>query len=684
MNSNPRYLTKSRFKLACNCPTKVYYSGKKDYPDQKQNNDFLQQLADGGYQVGKLAEYKFPGGVGIETLSYDEAIKLTNEALTQDKCIIYEAAFKYQNLFIRADVIVKNGNHIELYEVKAKSYSEDDLEFTGKKNESINSAWKEYIYDVAFQKYVVTKAFPDSHVNAYLTLINKDHACTIEGLHQNFKINKEELKRINSQGEEEIRIKRFISVKDGLKASELDTDILINKNVDEVIRKIWEGEFKIDFNQLNLNEKTFEEAVKFLAENYNSDKKLKPQVASRCGKCEFKAKDNDLENGKKDGMHECLREAWAVSENDLKHATIFELWKGQMGNGAGQKIKNWLDERKYWLKDLNREDVAPKKDLESARGLSPTDRRELQIDYNKNERQDSYIDKEGLKEEFAQFEYPLHFIDFETIGTAIPFHKGRRPYEAIAFQFSHHTVSETGEVIHANEWINIEQGAFPNFNFLRALKDAVGTKGTIFRYSHHENSILNSIKQQLGNSKETDKEELIEFIQLITQEKDENKKSIAGERNMVDLLELLKKYYYHPMMKGSNSIKVVLPAVLNDSAFLKEKYSEANYLGRNFKNKQWFVIDEKTNLAKDPYKLLPPIENSMGVFEIDDDAEEDFSDGKQINSGGPAMMAYAEMQFSETTIEKQQAIKNALLRYCELDTLAMVMIWEHWRSLLEE
>ncbi len=679
----PRYLTKSRFKLACNCPTKLYYSRKKDYPDQKQNNDFLQQLADGGYQVGKLAEYKFPGGVGIETLSYDEAIKLTNEALTQDKCIIYEAAFKYQNLFIRADVIVKNGNHIELYEVKAKSYSEDDLEFTGKKKESISSAWKEYIYDVAFQKYVVTKAFPDFHVNAYLTLINKDHACTIDALHQNFKINKEELKRINSQGQEEIRIKRFISVKDGLKASELDTDILINKNVDDIIRKIWEGEFKIDFNQADLNEKTFEEAVKFLAENYSSDKKLKSQIASRCGKCEFRAKENDLENGKKDGMHECLREAWAVSENDLKQANIFELWKGQMSS-SGTKIKSWLENKKYWLKQLIQNDFVPNNYKETEKGLSATERRTLQISYSKEIEKHSYLDLDGLKEAYAQFEYPLHFIDFETIGTAIPFHKGRRPYEAIAFQFSHHTVSETGEVIHANEWINIEQGAFPNFNFVRALKDSVGIKGTIFRYSHHENSILNNIKEQLGNSKETDKEELIAFIQLITQDKDENKKNIAGERNMVDLLELVKKYYYHPMMKGSNSIKVVLPAVLNDSAFLKEKYSEANYLGRNFKNKQWFVIDEKTNLAKDPYKLLPPIENSMGEIEIDDDAEEDFSDGKQINSGGPAMMAYAEMQFSETTIEKQQAIKNALLRYCELDTLAMVMIWEHWRSLVRE
>ena len=47
-----RYLTKSRFKLAVECPTKLFYTGKpKIYRDTKQEDSFLQMLAEGGYQV---------------------------------------------------------------------------------------------------------------------------------------------------------------------------------------------------------------------------------------------------------------------------------------------------------------------------------------------------------------------------------------------------------------------------------------------------------------------------------------------------------------------------------------------------------------------------------------------------------------------------------------------------------
>ena len=54
LNPNPRYLTKSRFKLALECPTKLYYTQKKDYLDKKLDDEFLQALAKGGYQVGEL------------------------------------------------------------------------------------------------------------------------------------------------------------------------------------------------------------------------------------------------------------------------------------------------------------------------------------------------------------------------------------------------------------------------------------------------------------------------------------------------------------------------------------------------------------------------------------------------------------------------------------------------------
>jgi hypothetical protein len=53
-----------------------------------------------------------------------------------------------------------------------------------------------------------------------------------------------------------------------------------------------------------------------------------------------------------------------------------------------------------------------------------------------------------------------------------------------------------------------------------------------------------------------------------------------------------------------------------------------------------------------------------------------------IKEGGTAMLAYAKMQFCEMTEEERQSIIAGLLKYCELDTLAMVMIWEHWKSLM--
>ena len=56
----PRYLTKSKFKLAIECPTKLYYAGKKEYYNNKSEDDWMQELARGGIQVGILAKKYFP------------------------------------------------------------------------------------------------------------------------------------------------------------------------------------------------------------------------------------------------------------------------------------------------------------------------------------------------------------------------------------------------------------------------------------------------------------------------------------------------------------------------------------------------------------------------------------------------------------------------------------------------
>ena len=186
----PRYLTKSRYKLAMECPTKLYYMGKSEYANQKIDDTFLEALAYGGFQVGELAKCYFPGGYDIKTLDYNEALSQTNELLKNDHVIIYEAAVRFESLFIRVDILIKDKNHIELVEVKAKSVDTDSEEAFLNKNGSIASSWKPYLEDVAFQKHVIRSAFPECTVSAYLMMANKNALCPADGLNQKFKITK--------------------------------------------------------------------------------------------------------------------------------------------------------------------------------------------------------------------------------------------------------------------------------------------------------------------------------------------------------------------------------------------------------------------------------------------------------------------------------------------------------------
>src|ERR1700694_4616038 len=119
----PKYLTKSRFKLALECSTKLYYNENKEYGNQSLDDPFLAELAKGGFQVGALARLYFPGGVLLEKGKHEELHQKTIELLSADNIIIYEAAFLIDNWFIRADIVEKKGNELNLIEVKAKSYS---------------------------------------------------------------------------------------------------------------------------------------------------------------------------------------------------------------------------------------------------------------------------------------------------------------------------------------------------------------------------------------------------------------------------------------------------------------------------------------------------------------------------------------------------------------------------------
>lgn len=59
------------------------------------------------------------------------------------------------------------------------------------------------------------------------------------------------------------------------------------------------------------------------------------------------------------------------------------------------------------------------------------------------------------------------------------------------------------------------------------------------------------------------------------------------------------------------------------------------------------------------------------------------SEEDEIREGGATMTAYARIQFEDMTDYERAEIKKALLKYCELDTFAMVMIYEGWLDIIK-
>jgi hypothetical protein len=650
-----RVLSKSRFKLGLECPNKLYYTRKKEYTDTKVSDTFLEALAQGGFQVEELARMHFPNGILIEGNDWDYELlwNQTQELLKQENVIIYEAAFLVDGLFIRTDILVKKGNNIELIEVKSKSFTPDDeYLFVGKRRGMV-SAWKPYLFDIAFQKHVMQLCFPQWNIQSFLMMADKSKKASINGLNQLFRISNKEGNRTG--------ITKKVTALD-----ETGDSVLGRKNITQIVADIESNKFKYH------DSLTFQESIAFLKEHYISDIYANWSTSfSSCKNCEYTCTKEEEQQGLKSGFKECFVKQHKWIDTDFNTPNIFDVYFFSKGNKL-------FEEGIYFKNELTEESLGLKQEAEK---LTTSHRQWLQIEKEVHNDTSIYVDKDGLKAEINSWTFPLHFIDFETSTVALPFNKGLKPYEQIAFQFSHHIYYEDGRIEHANEYINNKAGFFPNFEFLRALKKALeNDNGSIFKYSHHENTILNAIYIQLFNSNEVDKEELMSFIQSISHSKGGSAIKWKGERDMVDLWEVEKHYYYNPLTNGSNSIKAVLPAALSSSVYLQDKYSQPihqiNVTSKNFTdNHIWLEIDNRT--VKSPYKMLPSVFQDWS----EDQIENALSEIEDIANGGAALTAYGKLQYTDMDQVEIDAITSALLKYCELDTLAMVMIYEHFREI---
>ena len=216
-------------------------------------------------------------------------------------------------------------------------------------------------------------------------------------------------------------------------------------------------------------------------------------------------------------------EFWDHCTKDMPEFWIYNI------NAIGQ---NQLDE----LADMDIQDIG---DIPATFPLSQIQDR-IRVSVTN---QQEYISKD-LKVELNDVKYPIHFLDFETIGLALPRYADTRPYQTIPFQWSDHILYENGKLDHREYLCNEDKD--PREEFTQTLLNALGTEGSIVIYTSYETGVLNSIIEHFPRYADQLQSVINRFI---------------------DLYAIIRRHYYHPKFYGSFSLKYVLPALVPEMSY---------------------------------------------------------------------------------------------------------------------
>jgi len=205
------------------------------------------------------------------------------------------------------------------------------------------------------------------------------------------------------------------------------------------------------------------------------------------------------------------------------------------------------------------------------------------------------IDKPAIREFINTLKYPLYFLDFETFNPAVPLYDYSKPYQQIVFQYSLHILDKPGGQLQHKEFLAQPTGD-PRIPMIEQLINEIGTHGDIVVYNKgFETGRLNEIARDFPKYEPAIQNILARIVDLMT--------------------PFQQKLYYTPEMKGSYSIKYVLPALVPGFSY----------------------------------------------------------DNLEINNGGDASLAFANLldEKDQQVIDKT---RHNLLEYCKLDTIAMVEV----------
>lgn len=205
------------------------------------------------------------------------------------------------------------------------------------------------------------------------------------------------------------------------------------------------------------------------------------------------------------------------------------------------------------------------------------------------------IDEKDIDGFLKKLKGPLHFLDFETFNPAVPLYDNSRPYQKITFQYSLHIQDRKKGAPRHCEFL-AETGSDPRKPFIeKLLADTQGAGDVLVYNQAFEIGCLNDLARTFPK-----------YAKAI-------KGLIARIKDL--MVPFQSKHYYVPEMRGSYSIKAVLPALVPSMSY--------------------------ENLA--------------------------------IKDGGMASSTFEQLP-NETAPAKIAKTRKALLDYCKMDTLAMVEV----------
>ncbi|MBN1825370.1 MAG: DUF2779 domain-containing protein [Candidatus Eisenbacteria bacterium] len=192
--------------------------------------------------------------------------------------------------------------------------------------------------------------------------------------------------------------------------------------------------------------------------------------------------------------------------------------------------------------------------------------------------------------------YPIHFLDFEAVRPPIPRFEGQRPFDLVPFQWSCHVLREPDAPLEHYDYLRTDDGD-PRRELTESLLDRVADEGSIIVYSLFEQEVLRSMAAVCPDLAAP----------------------LRGmEERLFDLLDVIRRHYYHPGFDGSFSIKNVLPVLAPGKGY----------------------------------------------------------ETMAIRDGMDAVWSYYRLQSEGMSDGEREQLEKDLLEYCELDSLAMVDIYE--------